>query len=77
MPVHLWRMGKKRIVVTCPVTKIAVITRLTYEEVAEPRQNPRLFACPCGETHQLRFAGLHLYQSPPHHAPPGNQRGVR
>ncbi len=52
-------MGKTRIIVTCPVTDIAVITNIAYEEIAKPRRNPLLFACPCGETHQLQFAGRH------------------
>lgn len=68
-------MGKRRIIVTCPVTDIAVITNLAYEDVAKPRQNPLLFACPCGETHKLEFAGRHadLWR----HQPPRDQRGAR
>ncbi|MBI1203536.1 MAG: hypothetical protein GC182_13600 [Rhodopseudomonas sp.] len=48
---------KTRIVVTCPQTGVVVITRLTYDEMISPREQPRLFACACGETHKLAFAG--------------------
>jgi hypothetical protein len=48
---------KTRIVVTCPATGVVVITRLTYEEMIRPRARPMLFACACGETHKLLFAG--------------------
>jgi hypothetical protein len=50
-------MGKMRIVVTCPETGIAVITSIAYEDMVKPRKGPMLFACPCGETHTLLFAG--------------------
>lgn len=49
--------GKTRIVVTCPQTGVVVITRLTYDEMVRPRLQPRLFACACGDTHKLAFAG--------------------
>ena len=48
---------KTRIVVTCPRTGVVVITRLSYDEMVRPRTLPRLFACACGETHKLAFAG--------------------
>jgi hypothetical protein len=70
-------MGKTRIIVTCPVTDIVVITGLTYDEVVKPRRDPLLFACPCGETHQLRFGGVHGHRPPPHQAPTGSRQGVR
>jgi hypothetical protein len=68
-------MGKKRIIVTCPTTDIAVITDISYEEVARPRRNPLLFTCPCGEMHRLRFAGMH--GDMPRHAAPPDRQGVR
>jgi hypothetical protein len=67
--------GKKRIIVTCPVTDVAVITNLAYEDVAKPRQNPLLFACPCGETHKLQFAGRHADLHG--HQPPRDKQDVR
>lgn len=70
-------MGNTRIIVTCPATGIVVITRLTFDEVAKPRLKPLLFTCPCGETHQLQFGGMHGHRPPPHQAPPGNRQGVR
>jgi hypothetical protein len=75
LPAHSLRMSnKKRIIVTCPVTDVAVITNLTFEEVAKPRQNPLLFACPCGETHKLQFAGSHAELRDLR--PPGDKRGA-
>ncbi len=56
---HYWRMGKPRIIVTCPATGIAAITDIAYAEMVEPRTAPKFFRCPCGETHKLRFAGKH------------------
>jgi hypothetical protein len=50
-------VDKTRIVVTCPATGVVVITKLTYEEMIRPRARPMLFACACGETHKLLFAG--------------------
>jgi len=52
-------MKKQRIIVTCPVTDIAVITSLSFDDIATPRPEPMLFPCPCGETHKLEFAGRH------------------
>lgn len=68
-------MGKQRIIVTCPVTDIAVITKLTYDDVAKPRQSPLLFSCPCGETHKLEFAGRHANLR--RHYVPHDQQGAR
>jgi hypothetical protein len=50
-------MGKLRIVVTCPQTGVVVITNFAYEDMVTPRKRPKYFACPCGETHTLIFAG--------------------
>lgn len=69
-------MGKKRIIVTCPVTDIAVITGIAYEDMIKPRRNPMLFACPCGEMHRLRFAGDHANLRR-HRPVQPDKRGVR
>lgn len=68
-------MGKRRIIVTCPVTDVAVITNIAYEEIAKPRQNPLLFSCPCGETHKLEFAGRHADLK--RHQIPHDRQGMR
>ena len=60
-------MGKTRIVVTCPETGVVVITTIAYEDMVKPRKMPMLFACACGQTHTLRFAGRHSDLR--HHAP--------
>lgn len=52
-------MSKKRIIVTCPETDVAVITTIAYEEMVKQRKTPMLFSCPCGATHSLLFAGCH------------------
>ncbi len=52
-------MSKPRIIVTCPVTGIVVITRIDYEDMIGPRDDAMLFSCPCGETHKLEYAGRH------------------
>ena len=52
-------MGKTRIVVTCPQTGVVVITGIAYEDMVTPGKSPKYFACPCGETHTLTFAGRH------------------
>ena len=52
-------MGKPHIIVTCPVTGVAVITDIAYADMVEPGRAPKFFRCPCGETHKLRFAGKH------------------
>ncbi|MBS0247017.1 MAG: hypothetical protein JSR61_10380 [Proteobacteria bacterium] len=48
---------KPRIVITCPETGIAVISRIAYEDMINPLRAPLQFACPCGETHELKFVG--------------------
>jgi hypothetical protein len=60
-------MGKPRIIVTCPVTDVAVITTIDYDEMVRPRLTPILFNCPCGETHKLRYAGRHADLHRPGH----------
>ena len=52
-------MGKPRIVVTCPQTGVTVITNIAYEAIAGPQSKTVLFACACGETHKLVYAGKH------------------
>lgn len=52
-------MGKPRIIVTCPQTGVAVITNIAYEDIAGPNKKRMFFACACGETHKLLFAGRH------------------
>jgi hypothetical protein len=52
-------MGKTRIVVICPETGIVVITKIAYDDMIEPNKGPHYFACPCGMTHRLSFAGRH------------------
>ena len=52
-------MGKPRIVVTCPKTGVTVISNFAYEDVAGPNNKTVLFACACGETHRLVYAGPH------------------
>ena len=77
-PLHSFCMKKQRIIVTCPVTDIAVITNLSFEDVSKPRQNPLLFPCPCGETHKLEFVGRHAdlkHPRPPQL--PQDQKGAR
>jgi hypothetical protein len=66
-------MAKQRIVVTCPETGVAVITNIAYEDVAQPRETPMLFACPCGAIHTLQFGGhARRYRPTP---PPCGQHG--
>lgn len=52
-------MTKPRIVVTCPQTGVTVISNFAYEDVAGPNTKTLLFACACGETHRLLYAGKH------------------
>ncbi|MDO8875216.1 MAG: hypothetical protein Q8M24_18410 [Pseudolabrys sp.] len=52
-------MGKPRIVVTCPRTGVTVISNFAYEDVAGPNNKTILFACACGETHRVIYAGRH------------------
>ena len=52
-------MAKPRIVVTCPTTGVTVISNFAYEDVAGPNCKTMLFACACGETHRLLYAGKH------------------
>jgi len=51
-------MAKPRIVVTCPKTGVTVISNFAYEDVARANKTV-LFACACGETHRLVYAGPH------------------
>jgi hypothetical protein len=60
-------MAKPRIVVTCPQTGITVISNIAYDDIAGPGKKSIFFACPCGETHKLAFAGRH---SDPDRPPP-------
>ncbi|AXK83455.1 hypothetical protein DW352_24770 [Pseudolabrys taiwanensis] len=73
LPLHSLFMKKQRIIVTCPITNIAVITSLSFDDVAAPRQQPILFSCPCGETHKLQFAGRHADLNRPR---PGDRQGA-
>ncbi|MCF8477075.1 MAG: hypothetical protein K9G60_08595 [Pseudolabrys sp.] len=52
-------MGKPRIIVTCPETGIAAITTIAYEDMIDEPKKPRLFSCPCGEMHEITYAGRH------------------
>jgi hypothetical protein len=52
-------MAKPRIVVTCPQTGVTVISNIAYDDIAGPAKKTVFFACPCGETHKLIFAGRH------------------
>jgi hypothetical protein len=52
-------MGKPRIVVTCPQTGVTVISNFAFEDVAGPNNKTVLFACACGQTHRLIYAGKH------------------
>ncbi len=52
-------MGKPRIVVTCPKTGVTVISNFAFEDVAGPDHKTVLFACACGDTHRLVYAGPH------------------
>lgn len=52
-------MAKPRIVVTCPQTGVTVISNIAYDDIAGPEKNIVFFACACGETHKLAFAGRH------------------
>ncbi|MFN3656534.1 MAG: hypothetical protein ACK4UO_04670 [Pseudolabrys sp.] len=56
---HYACMGKPRIIVTCPVTQIAVVTTFAYADMVESQKAPKFFRCPCGETHKLRYIGRH------------------
>ncbi|RDV02273.1 hypothetical protein [Undibacter mobilis] len=57
-------MGRPRIIITCPETGIAVISRIAYEDMINPLKAPMDFKCPCGETHRLKFAGLQRRREP-------------
>ena len=52
-------MAKPRIVVTCPQTGVIVISNIAYDDIAGPGKKSIFFACACGETHKLAFAGPH------------------
>jgi hypothetical protein len=60
-------MGKPRIVITCPQTGVTVISNFAYEDIAGPNHKTVLFACACGETHRLVYAGPHrdMRNAPP------------
>lgn len=58
-------MGRPRIIITCPDTGIAVISRIAYEDMINPLKAPMSFKCPCGETHKLQFAGVQSRHKPP------------
>jgi hypothetical protein len=60
-------MAKPRIVVTCPQTGVTVISNIAYDDVAGPGKKSVFFACACGETHKVVFAGRYgdLGKSPP------------
>ncbi|MFA6266674.1 MAG: hypothetical protein WC670_13305 [Pseudolabrys sp.] len=51
------RNKSPRIIITCPETGIAVISRIAYEDMINPLRAPLSFKCPCGETHKLQFDG--------------------
>jgi hypothetical protein len=67
-------MGKPRIIVTCPQTGVAVITNIAYEDVTGPNKKRMFFACACGETHKLLFAGRHGERRDPSFLPPTSPR---
>jgi hypothetical protein len=50
-------MAKPRIVVTCPQTGVTVISNIAYADIAGPGKKSVFFACACGETHKVVFAG--------------------
>ena len=52
-------MTKPRIIITCPQTGVTVISNFAYADVAGPNNKTVLFACSCGETHRLIYAGKH------------------
>jgi hypothetical protein len=54
-----YHMAKPRIIVTCPQTGVIVISNFAYEDVTGPNNKTVLFACACGETHRLLYAGKH------------------
>jgi hypothetical protein len=58
-------MSKPRIIITCPETGIAVISKISYDDMVAPDSKPMLFKCPCGETHRLMFAGKHNLRREP------------
>ena len=63
-------MGRPRIIITCPETGIAVISRIAYEDMINPLKAPMDFKCPCGETHKLQFTGIHgKHRAPSRPAP--------
>ena len=66
-PHSLSHMAKPRIIVTCPQTGVTVISNIAYDDLAGPRKKTVFFACACGETHKLVFAGRHgdMRKSPP------------
>ena len=41
------------------MTGVTVISNFAYEDVAGPNNKTVLFACACGETHRLIYAGPH------------------
>lgn len=57
-------MSRPRIIITCPETGIAVISRIAYEDMINPLKAPMDFRCPCGDTHKLVFAGMHGQRKP-------------